>query len=127
MNDSIKISTYLIILLATCFVASSCSHENYKNPDNKPVRLIFKTELNIVAADKPECQYIGEVIGSEGHWYTYLFVSNIDLTQGALNDIYNKANDLGANVVFISDDLGFTTSVTFYGQAYNCINLEHDR
>lgn len=124
MNKHLRFSTYLGLLLTVVIITSSCSHSNHKNPDNNPVRLIFKTELNIVAADKPECRYLGEVIGSEGHWYTYLFISNVHLTQGALNDIYNKANELGANVVFISDDLGFTTSVTFYGQAYNCTNLE---
>lgn len=128
MNIGIKLSTYLILLLTTGLIVSSCSHQNYKNPDNKPVRLIFKNELNIVAADdKPECSYLGEVIGSEGHWYTYLFVSNTKLTQGALNQIYNKANDLGANIVFISDDIDFTTSVTFYGQAYNCTFHDNDR
>jgi hypothetical protein len=124
MINLIKFSTCLLAVL----VLSSCSPINKKDPDNKPVRLIFKNELGIVAADSnPECDYLGEVIGSEGHWYTYLFVSNTDLTQGAINQIYNKANDLGANVVFISDDIPFTTSVTFYGQAYHCEYISNDR
>ena len=98
MKSCIKFSACLLAAL----ILSSCSPDNMKKPDNKPVRLIFKNELGIVAADStPECSYLGEVIGSEGHWYTYLFVSNTDLTQGAINQIYNKANDLGANVVFI--------------------------
>ena len=119
----IKFSTCLLTVL----LLSSCSYENVKHPDNKPVRLIFKYELGIVAADStPECRYLGEVIGSEGHWYTYLFISNKDLTQGALNDIYNQANALGANVVFISDDISFVTSVTFYGQAYHCEYIAND-
>jgi hypothetical protein len=129
MNNSILLATHLILLLTMTFTVSSCSHQNHKDPDNKPVRLIFKNELYIVATEDetPECSYLGEVIGSEGHWYTYLFVSNTNLTQGALNQIHNKANDMGANVVFISDDLGFTTSVTFYGQAYNCSFHDNDR
>jgi len=123
MISLIKFSTCLLVALSL----SSCSHENVKHPDNKPVRLIFKYELGIVAPDTtPECRYLGEVIGSEGHWYTYLFISNTDLTQGALNDIYNKANALGANVVFISDNIHFVTSVTFYGQAYNCEYIAND-
>ena len=113
--------TRLFNCLIIALLITSCSAKNQKNPDNKPVRLIFKNELGIVAADStPDCRYLGEVVGSEGHWYTYLFISNKDLTQGALNDIYNKANDLGANVVFISDNIHFVTSVTFYGQAYHC-------
>ena len=124
MIDLIKFSTCSLVVLAL----SSCSPMNKKDPDNKPVRLIFKNELGIVAADStPQCTYLGEVIGSEGHWYTYLFVSNAGLTQGALNDIHNKANDLGATVVFISDDITFVTSVTFYGQAYHCEYVSNDR
>ena len=123
MNLLKRLFSCLIIAL----LITSCSAKNQKNPDNKPVRLIFKNELNIVATDStPECKHLGEVIGSEGHWYTYLFISNTDLTQGALNDIYNKANELGANVVFISDDITFVTSVTFYGQAYHCEYIAND-
>lgn len=123
MISLIKFSTCLLVAL----LLSSCSYENVKHPDNKPVRLIFKYELGIVEADAtPECKYLGEVIGSEGHWYNYLFISNKDLTQGALNDIYNQANTLGANVVFISDDISFATSVTFYGQAYQCEYIAND-
>ena len=100
---------------------SACSYSVHKHPDNKPVRLIQKTELNLLSPGKtPDCDYLGEIIGSEGHWYTYLFVGNDDLLQGALNDLYNHANEIGANVVYISDNVDFATSVTFYGQAYNC-------
>ena len=116
MNHIIK--TYLIILLV--FIIASCSTVQ-KNPDNKPVRLIQKNELNIVLSEKtPDCRYLGEIIGTEGHWYNYLFISNRKLTQAAINDLYNRANSKGANVVFISDNISFTTSVTFYGQAYHC-------
>ncbi len=117
MNKNVKI--YLICFIG--FIVSSCSNLAQKNPNNKPVRLIQKYELNIVAGDKaPDCRYLGEVIGSEGHWYNYLFLSNRKLIQGALNDIHNNANAMGANVVYVSDDISFTTSVTFYGQAYFC-------
>ena len=119
MNHIIK--TYLIILLV--FIIASCSTVQ-KNPDNKPVRLIQKNELSIILNSKtPDCRYLGEIIGTEGHWYNYLFISNRKLTQAALNDVYNRANARGANVVFVSDNISFTTSVTFYGQAYNC-NLD---
>jgi hypothetical protein len=103
------------------FIASSSSNHAEKHPNNKLVRLIQKYELKIVAGDNvPDCRYLGEVIGSEGHCYNYLFISNRKLTQGALNDMYNRANTLGANIVYISYDVPFTTSVTFYGQAYYC-------
>ena len=78
--------------------------------------------LNIVFDESAieNCKILGEVIGSEGHWYNYLFITNTNLTQGALNDIRNKAQTMGADTVFIWEDLLFTTSVTFLGQAYTC-------
>ena len=122
MNKIVKI--YLVCFIG--FIVSSCSSIVQKNPDNKPVRLIQKTELNLVFKDKmPDCRYLGTIVGSEGHWYTYLFISNKNLIQGALNDLYNHANAKGANVVFISDNVAFTTSVTYYGQAYTC-NISDD-
>ena len=59
-------------------------------PDNKPVRLVFYNELNLIARETAECKYLGPIISSEGHWYTYIFISNTDLTQGAINDMYNQ-------------------------------------
>ncbi len=110
MNSFIK----LYLLFSLVFFISSCSSLAQKNPDNKPVRLIHKYELDIVSKDKtPDCRYLGEVIGSEGHCYTYLFISNRRLIQGAINDLHNNANALAANVVYISDNIDFTTSVTF--------------
>ncbi|MBE9559987.1 MAG: DUF4156 domain-containing protein [Proteobacteria bacterium] len=116
MNHTIKI--LLITLLG--FIIASCSTVQ-KNPDNKPVRLIQKNELSIILnGETPGCRYLGEIIGTEGYWYSYLFISNRRLVQSALNDLYNRANAKGANVVFISDNISFSTSVTFYGQAYHC-------
>lgn len=115
-----KTLTSSLFVLFTCLLTTSCSTIQ-KQADNKPVRLIFYNELNIISEDKaPTCRYLGEIIGSEGHWYSYLFITNTNLTQGALNDIYNKANDLGANTVYIDNQIPFATSVTFYGQAYSC-------
>jgi hypothetical protein len=116
MSNLHKIHTIFLVILA-----ASCSNLAEKSPDNNPVRLIHKYELNILNAGKtPDCRYLGEVVGSEGYWYTYLFISNKKLIQGAINDLHNNANALGANVVYISDNIDFATSVTFYGQAYNC-------
>lgn len=110
--------TSLTLLL--CMITASCTVIQ-KQPGTKPVRLIFYNELNVVTDKKqPECRYLGEIVGSEGRWYTYLFIHNSDLTHGAMNDIHNKANQLGANVVYLNDQIPFTTSVTFYGQAYHC-------
>lgn len=68
------------------------------------------------------CQFITEVIGTQGHWYDYLFISNKDLTQGALNNLKNEAKKVTANAVHLHSNMGFSTSVTLMGQAYRCPN-----
>lgn len=66
------------------------------------------------------CVYVDELIGSEGTWYNYLFISNKDLTLGSLHDLKNQANAMGANAIHIQYNLSFNTSVTFFAQAYHC-------
>lgn len=110
----------VFVILMTIAV-SACSYNIQQHPDNKPVRLIFYNEINVATKNQtPDCKYLGELISSEGHWYDYLFISNSDLTQGAINDMHNKANKIGANLVYINSNIDFTTSVTFLGQAYAC-------
>ena len=114
MNNLFK--TALIILIS--IFISSCAPVKL-HPDNKPVRLIFYNEINLTKTI-PDCEYIGPIISSYGRWYNYLFISNTDLTNGAIDDMYNKANKIGANVVYINNNIDFVTSVTLLGQAYDC-------
>ena len=67
-----------------------------------------------------KCKRLGEVIGSEGRWFNYLFIPNSNLIQGALNDIKNNAYELGADKVVVHKQVEFVTSVTIVGQAYDC-------
>lgn len=67
-----------------------------------------------------KCQYLGEVIGSEGHWYTYFFIPNRTLMQAAVDDLRNQAAARGADTVYIDEPFDFVTSVTMLGIAYRC-------
>ena len=68
-----------------------------------------------------DCEYLGDIIGSEGHWYSSWLTSNRNLAKGAMNDLKNQAQRLGADTIFIPTNLLlFKTSVTFIGQAYRC-------
>jgi len=117
-----KLTTILLIVMLPIFTSCSIIQEN---PDNKEVRLVFYNEINLVKGNnQPHCRYLGTLVSSEGHWYSYLFISNTAMTTGAINDMYNKANEIGANVVYINNNIDFTTSVTLLGQAYQC-NLDH--
>lgn len=67
-----------------------------------------------------DCTEVGTVTGSEGHWYTFFFISNKDLMIAAVNDVKNEAQTLGANTVVLQNPMTFNTSVTLLGSAYTC-------
>lgn len=67
-----------------------------------------------------DCAWLGEVTGSEGHWYSYLFFPNDVLIQGALHDMKNRAKKLGADTVYMITPQDFVTSFTVVGNAYKC-------
>jgi hypothetical protein len=79
--------------------------------------------------DKNKCQYLGEIVGSQGNWFTGDYTSNKNLVVGARNELRNEAHALGANIVYIADmkntnawgSLG-TTNTTAIGKAYRCSN-----
>jgi hypothetical protein len=105
------------ILMA--LIVSACTVMQ-PHPDNNPVRLFFYNEINIAESNVTDCRYLGMLVNSQGHWYDYLFISNAELTNGAINDMRNKASKIGADAVYINNNIDFATSVTWVGQAYNC-------
>ncbi|MGF1763657.1 DUF4156 domain-containing protein [Aliivibrio kagoshimensis] len=68
------------------------------------------------------CEWVKELIGSEGHWYTYLFISNNQLVQSSITQLKNQAYEAGADTVVIFEPFYFSTSVTLLGNAYACNN-----
>lgn len=94
-------------VLTSCAVATLNTDAARVEIANEPLKLA-------------SCQYLGEVIGSEGHWYTYFFLANRTLMQAAVNDLRNQAAAIGADTVFIDEPFDFTTSVTILGIAYRC-------
>lgn len=86
----------------------------------------------VIASKTPApkgCKYIGSVVGSQGGLLVGAYTSNKNLAEGSMNDLKNKAADIGANYVQIeADRAGFThsegsggqTDVTVTGNAYRC-------
>ena len=112
-------------LLTFLFLVTVASCTNYTRPteDAETVKILFlnhMTEKLNVQELKLHCIYKGEVIGSEGHWYNYIFMSNIDMTQGAINHLKNNARKKGANVVMAHQVTDLITSVTYTGESYFC-------
>ena len=107
----IKIALNLLLFL----VLVGCSATNTLEPSASKVRIYNNIE------DKTTCKYVGEVIGTEGVLYNYLFISNYDLTMGARNDLRNQAHALGGNVIEIENkQLGYQTSTVYVGNVYDC-------
>ncbi|WP_261875066.1 DUF4156 domain-containing protein [Vibrio rarus] len=90
-------------------------------PSNK--LMLEAKQVQVITNNAPaviNCNWVGEVTGSEGHWYSYLFYPNSVLVRGAVNDIKNNASRLNANTVVLLSPHYFKTSVTFLGTAYQC-------
>lgn len=83
------------------------------------------------------CKYLGSVVGEQGGSFTGAYTSNKALAEGSMNDMKNKAYDMGANYVVLENtSAGNTTSgswsayggsthgqqtdVTHTGNAYRC-------
>ncbi len=83
-----------------------------------------------IVIEKPaeNCQFLGEIVGSQGNWLTGDFTSNANLVVGARNELRNEAQKLGGNVVYMQDmsntkgynSLG-TTNTTAIGKVYKCL------
>jgi len=80
------------------------------------------------------CQFLGEVAGSQGNFWTAEFTSDLNLLTGARNEMRNQALLLGANYVVLETEshssntaynsLGGTFSSVVFGNAYYCTDAE---
>ncbi|MGF1749744.1 DUF4156 domain-containing protein [Vibrio cionasavignyae] len=107
-----KISAALLCLI----ILSGCSSPAHK-VTQQSASVVLRLDQNL---DTSHCQWKGEVTGSEGHWYNFLFLLNSTMARGAMNDIKNNAAELGANTVYLLSPVDFQTSVTLFGSAYHC-------
>ena len=101
----------------------------------------LEPQANLIIASPNQapksCKYVGQVIGNQGNFFSGNYTSNQHLEQGAMNDMKNKANKLGANYIqLITTRAGVTgslggsagsfsggaaqTNVTNVGNAYKC-------
>lgn len=113
-------SMKILFLISVSVVLSACAAKQTL-PGAEHVELVNDLP------DKEKCQFVGEVVGSQGNWFTGDLTSNKNLVIGARNELRNEAFKLGANVVYIQDlkntnaygSLG-TTNTTGVGKAYKC-------
>lgn len=101
-------------------------------------------KVKIVNTEPKGCEFLGEVVGSEGNSFLGSWTSNQELEKGARNTLRNKAFALGANIVAVGvNRAGVTgsgssshsskhgsrsssrteqTNVIYVGNAYKCQN-----
>lgn len=73
----------------------------------------------------PQCKTLGLLVGKGGGAFGGAYISNEDLIDYAMNDLRNKAANLGATHIRhdppqLGEGDGTTTSVTITGTAYAC-------
>ena len=115
-----RIYTNSLSLTVAVLIFSGCSAQ-------KTIPGAERVELVNDAPDKTNCKFLGEVVGSQGNWFTGDITSNKNLVIGARNEMRNLAYELGGNVVYVQDlkntnaygSMG-TTNTTGIGKAYRC-------
>lgn len=117
-----------LLLVAALGLIASCA-ANPLIPTARTVR--------IVTTEPTGCDYLGEVTGNQGDFFTGRFTSNADLETGARNDLKNQAARLGGNTVHLlttraADTGSFgvgrgsgggssaQTNVVYVGTVYRC-------
>lgn len=92
----------------------------------KPTNLGAETvEIVNEMSDTSRCRYLGEVIGSQGNFFTAGATTNKNLILGSRNELRNEAHKLGGNIVHLQQNgptliVAGTPNITLVGKAYAC-------
>lgn len=100
-------------MLASSMILTGCV--TFPTQESEKVAVIWD-EVEVVK----DCQRMGIVFGSEGHFYDYWLHADKDMVWGTLNQMRKKAADLGADTLYLYQSLNFLSSVTMFGNAYLC-------
>ena len=112
---------YFKIAVAVCLIAlSGCAAKT----------LTPGAERIVISNKEPtqNCEFMGEVIGSQGNWFTADITSDSDMIKGARNEMRNQAFSMGANyIVLVNQSTSNNTSgfggaynSSMFGNAYRC-------
>lgn len=83
-------------------------------------------KVRITNTEPQGCEYLGEVTGSQGNFFTGGYTSNENLEIGARNDMKNKAAAMGGNtIVMLVNRAGQTGSYGQYGGGSQQTNVAY--
>ncbi len=101
-----------MVFVVTTFLAGCITFPTAKS---ELVKVIWQ-DINAIQ----ECDVISPVYGSEGSFYDSWLHADKNMVWGALNQMRIKTDELGGDVLYLYEPLGFSSSVTFLGNAYAC-------
>jgi len=110
---------FFSFLISSFLIFSCSSHELVKGAET--VRIVTETPK--------DCEYLGDVTGSQGNWFSGSFTSNSAMETGARNSMKNKAFKKGGNTLHLLTNRagmshgqygGSQTNVTTTGAVYKC-------
>jgi|GEM_PF-231897 len=118
---------YLLqMIFAMTILLEACS----STPLNPSASKVVVSEIPPIGAN---CKLLGQITGHQGNFVSGEWTSNEELEKGALNDLKNKAADMGANYLEILTTrqggtgavgavVGFNdeTNITNSANAYKC-------
>ncbi|WP_375750252.1 DUF4156 domain-containing protein [Vibrio sp. HN007] len=98
------------------FALSGCTTPTEQMSDKgSSVQVLY---INTARIDN--CEWLGRVTGTEGHWYNYFLYGNDVMITGAMNKVVNAASEIGGDTVVLAPPHDFVTSVTYQASVYKC-------
>ncbi|CAM2778386.1 DUF4156 domain-containing protein [Vibrio ordalii] len=82
-----------ILLLAALMIGCSSSHSPLPNDAD---RIQIRTDAGF---DADQCNWLGDVTGSEGYWFSSWLIPNDKLILRAVNELKTHAHQLGGDTV----------------------------
>jgi len=107
------------LIIASAIALSGCAA---KSLDPGAERVMLSN-----SAPSEDCEFVGEVHGGQGNWWTDDITSTKALVEGSRNDMKNQAHALGANYVHIQQAAQDTSylgggKIGMAGNAFDCPN-----
>ena len=108
-----------LVVFAAIIILSACAAIE-ATPNGALVELVN---------DKPQgdCRALGEIVGSQGNFFTGNYTPNKNLMMGARNDLRNQAASMGGNLVHVQNVSNAsahgswgTSNTTVVGMVYKC-------
>ena len=82
-------------ILVTLFIAALLAGCSAKAVRPQAQQVEITNEL----PDQNKCRFLGEVVGSQGNWFTGDYTSNKNLVIGARNELRNETYELVFNCI----------------------------